>query len=354
MPTSVSLDALITKTLTQMGSEQDPDKLAELAATLGGYTATKRDMASGAPRLAAKGKATKSEEDDSEEATMPPEKKESKGDETDRDADDPDDQGDDDDNGDGKKKKASNEEDEGEEEATVEEDEGEGEEESKGYEEAEEESAKDAATNLVRAMGLKAPETRKALHRGAYKAILNVLRESAAHKVYEAAVKITGKTSAIGVISALQGNATGAKELKERVAAIEADNRLQRKSSLIEKALGARRITRSEASQLRKKNLAFVESYLEMRPAPLVRTSDDEHVQPNGAAHPGRGDTPREGKTPIQVGANGKVTDPLIAKEIRKAVAGAKASGIKDLAKYESDLIEALQTGGAKVRFPQV
>lgn len=346
----LSLDALITRTKAQMAAEKDPEKLAALAASLHAYKKTKTHIEKHETE-----EGDKDDEDDDEDSA--------KGDETDRKADDPDDEGNDDDDSDddsdvddkdgkkSKKKPASDSDSDSDEDDDSDDDSEEDEEDEEdeaSADESEEEAAAAVADSIVRASGLTEKSTRRNLHKVARGMIVKTLRASAAYKVYNAAVKITKKHNAMAIIGALEGHAEGAKELRTRVAAIEAERRQERKTSAISAALASRRITRAEAKTLRGKKLSFVESYIDMRPTPLVRSSEDAHVPPPAA-------TPHGASSRVALDPKtGIPTDPAVAREVRKALAGAKANGIGNLERFEKDLLQSLAGAGAKVKLPEV
>lgn len=307
------LNALIARTQSAMKTEKDPTKLLALAGQLEAFKKTKTHI----EKHETEEGEDEGDDEESEESSASEEEQEesAEGDETDRHEDDPDDEGDDPDD-------------------DEEDDEDEAEESS---EESEEEAAKSAASAIVRASGLTTKSGRRALHKAATVMIVKTVRSSAAHRVFAAASKITGKKGATAIVAALQGNKEAATKLKRDVAEIKADRQRERKASLIENARTAGRITPAEAKSLVGKKLSFVESYLDMRPASTVR-------RPQDAASP---PAVRGNGQPAPISAQ----DPVVQKELKRAMAAVKAQGLK---LDEGDLLKALESNGARVKFPEV
>jgi len=214
---AMDLAALIKKTKAAIATEDDPAKLAALAADLAAYKKTEKHV-----------EHTKTEEGDDDEEDEESEESEAKGNETDRNDDEKDDE-DDDEEGDDDAKKTKK---------------------SKKSSKAEGSEEEKKATLAV----------------------------------YQVACEATGKSgrAVAGALAALVAEAKELPELRKRVAKIEQDKRIDKRSSLIATAKAERRITPHEAKTLATKKLDFVQDFLDMRPNALVATDDGELLKPSG------------------------------------------------------------------------
>jgi ClpP class serine protease len=269
----LKLEAAIKEVKTAMVSEKDPTKLVALAQRRATFEAYKKETHQVE-------KHTKEEGDDEEDED---EEEESKGDETDR-GDDADDDKDDDDDDDDDDKASS--------------------------EESEEEAAKSAVSTIVRASGMQKGLARKTFREAVAGALQSYAsRSTAAAEVYKAARELTGKKSPGAVVSALRGLAQGAKDLKDRVGAIETERKNDRRKALIDAAKAAGRVTPAEAKVLRKEPLSYVQKYLDMRPSALVTTHADPNVDPI---------------PPV----SGGILPPDLQATLDSAIAAAKSAGV--------------------------
>lgn len=245
----MDLAALIKKTKAAIATEEDPAKLAALAADLAAYKKTEKHV-----------EHTKTEEGDDEEDEEEEEAAAgAKGNETDRNDDEEDDEEDDD----AKKTKKAK--------ALV----------------KKTKAAIQSETDPVKIAALKSKLA-------TYRAMVELTATSAAPAgapdqkamlaVYQAACEATGKTGkqVAGALAALVAEAKELPELRKRVAKIEQDKRIDKRDSLIATAKAERRITRHEAKTLASKKLDFVQDFLDMRPNALVATDEGELLKPSG------------------------------------------------------------------------
>ena len=276
---AMSIDSLIADTVKAMASEKDPDKLAALASNLGAYKKTKKHIEHTETEEAPDEKDEDEEGDDDEES-------ESKGDETDR-SDDPDDDEDDDDDDD---------------------------------DDDDSDKKKAVVDNIVRAAGLTDKSRRADLRRSVTSELERFAAAGPASKVFAEAQKMTGKRSASAVLGALKGAIEGAKGVKERLASLEKQGRVAKKSNAIDAALNARRITKHEAKELRGKDLAFVETFLAMRPKAIIHSDPETLLEPDTSGASAGGGAPKAVKEQIaklvtDMASRGIVLDPKAIEE---------------------------------------
>jgi hypothetical protein len=280
---AMSIDSLIADTVKAMASEKDPDKLAALASNLGAYKKTKKHIEHTETEEAPDEKDEDEEGDNDEDCDDDEdEKSESKGDETDR-SDDPDDDEDDDDDDDSDKKKA-------------------------------------VVDVIVRAAGLTDKSRRADLRRSVTSELERFASAGPASKVFAEAQKMTGKRNATAVLGALKGAIEGAKGVKERLASLEKQGRVAKKSNAIDAALNARRITKHEAKELRGKDLAFVETFLAMRPKAIIHSDPETLLEPDTSGASAGGGAPKAVKEQIaklvtDMASRGIVLDPKAIEE---------------------------------------
>jgi ClpP class serine protease len=94
--------------------------------------------------------------------------------------------------------------------------------------------------------------------------------------------RATGKTgaAAAGALEGLLSKARMADSLAARVEAIEKTRKTEARDAVVDRALSANRITKSEAKTLKKRPMAHVEAFLEARPRGLIYSQSEDMPVP--------------------------------------------------------------------------
>jgi ClpP class serine protease len=127
-----------------------------------------------------------------------------------------------------------------------------------------------------------------------------------------------GNTSALtaGAAAAIASQADLGREALSRVEKLEKSAAERERLAMIAEAKATRRITPIEAKTLAGKSMSFVRDFLEMRPKPLVATTEDTLEQPDGSPE---GDIPANVKALIEQGIEAQGITGDKAESYRKA-----------------------------------
>lgn len=102
----------------------------------------------------------------------------------------------------------------------------------------------------------------------------------ALHRTLSASLGLRGKELS-GAVTAIVEKASKYDALSKDVAALKATQLKATKTALIDEAIAQRRITRTQAKDLRGAKLSFVRGFLAMHKAPLVNVDESAALQPD-------------------------------------------------------------------------
>lgn len=141
----------------------------------------------------------------------------------------------------------------------------------------------------------------------------------AAARIAEIHARIEGATTTAlseGAAAAVASQAAVTQGALARIEALEKDTAARNRNAMIDEAVAARRITKAEATTLRKKSDTFVLDFLEMRPKALVHTTEEHIEQPGNTA---AGDIPSAVKAMVEQGIEAQGLTGKKAEEYREA-----------------------------------
>lgn len=151
------------------------------------------------------------------------------------------------------------------------------------------------------------------------------------HRALSASLGLKGKQLA-GAVTAIVEKAGKYDALSKDVAALKATQLKATKTALIDEAVAQRRITRTQAKDLRGAKLSFVKGFLAMHKTPLVNVDESAALQPDDSPH---ADVPKATMKMIDAailasGKSGKEADEFreaLISDHRKAQAQTNGAG---------------------------